>query len=175
MHIKIPLVAAIAIGLSSHANSFTLDAVGYAGSELSLNPASVLVPGYGELVFEAGTSSALVVNSAYETVAETDGGNLRFDPADAVKIISVCMKPVNPDGTATEEERYDFHPQIDLITPLAFRSFLQEDEERVDPDSGEIVGVQIPEPTAAIFGLIGIAALGLFHRRNHVFTRCPSH
>ena len=47
MKMKIPLIAALVAGLPMASSAFTLDAVGYEGAELSLNPVSVFVPGYG--------------------------------------------------------------------------------------------------------------------------------
>ena len=65
MKMKIPLIAALVAGLPMASSAFTLDAVGYEGSELSLNPLSIFVPGYGIVIFEAAAGSTLVVNSAY--------------------------------------------------------------------------------------------------------------
>lgn len=165
MCLKILYALVIAIGLSGLANSFTLDAVGYAGSELALNPASILVSGYGELVFEAKSGSALVVNCAYQNTPGIGVQNLRFDPSDAVKITSTGVESLKMNMPSTAEERYDCHPQIDLIAPTAFVSALQDDGEHVNSDSGEKVGVQIPEPTTAILGLIGCVVLGICRRR----------
>ncbi len=87
MKTKIPLlVAALVVGLPMAASAFTLDAVGYDGGELSLNPATVSVPGYGMLIFETALGMPLVVNSGYENSHEVGHPLLRFDPNDSVKI-----------------------------------------------------------------------------------------
>lgn len=121
MKIKIPLIAALVAGLPMASSAFTLDAIGYEGSELSLNPVSVFVPGYGELIFEAAVGSVLVVNSAYRNDVGLGGPSLSFDQNEAVKITFNGLPPLKVDfdfvGVSAGE---DFVEQKDLFTPEAF-------------------------------------------------------
>jgi hypothetical protein len=126
MKMKIPLIAAFVAGMPVISGGFTLDAVGFGGSELSLNPVSVFVPGYGELIFEAAVGSALVVNSAYQNDNGFGGPSLNFDQNDAIKITFNGLEPLKVDfdfnGVSAGES---FMVQKDLFTPQAFLVTLQ--------------------------------------------------
>lgn len=121
MKMKLPLLAALVAGLPMASGAFTLDAVGYEGSELSLNPLSIYLPGYGFVDFQAAFGSALVLNSAYGNDNGFGGPSLSFDQNDAIKITFAGMKPLNTDfnfvGVLTGEE---FTVQKDLFTPQPF-------------------------------------------------------
>lgn len=166
MKLTTPLVAALLAGMPAISSAFTLDAVGYGGSELSLNPQSVFVPGYGELIFEAAVGSALVVNSAYENDNGFGAPSLSFDENEAVKITFNGLDPLNVDfdfvGVSAGE---NFVVQKDLFTPNAFLVTLQ--------GSGDGAGLYaiswnteaVPEPTSAMLGLIGTAIFAFRRRR----------
>ncbi len=165
MKMKIPLLAVLTACLPAISSGFTLDAVGYGGSELSLNPVSVFVPGYGELVFEAAVGSALVVNSAYQNDNGFGGPSLNFDQNEAIRITFNGLEPLNVDfdfvGVSAGES---FVVQKDLFTPQAFLVTLQ--------GGGDGAGLYaiswntqaVPEPTSALLGLIGTAVF-VFRRR----------
>lgn len=87
MKMKTPLLAVLFGFPLSVGNAFTLDAVGYCGGTLEATPFSVFVPCYGEVVFETGADSALVVSSAFEEKDGFGGEALGFDNTDAVRII----------------------------------------------------------------------------------------
>ncbi|MEY3896842.1 MAG: hypothetical protein RLZZ214_2362 [Verrucomicrobiota bacterium] len=166
MKMNIPLIAALVAGLPMAASAFTLDAVGYEGSELSLNPVSVFVPGYGELIFEAAVGSTLVVNSAYQNDNGFGGPSLSFDQNEAVKITFNGLPPLNVDfdfvGVSAGES---FVVQKDLFTPQAFLVTLQG-----GGDGAGLYAVSwntevIPEPTSAMLGLIGTAVFAFRRRR----------
>ena len=165
MKIKTPLVAALLLGMHAISSAFTLDAVGYGGSELALNPVSVFVPGYGELVFEAATGSSLPVNSAYQNDNGFGGPSLSFDQNEAIKITFKGAQPLNVDfdfvGVSVGES---FVVQKDLFTPQAFLVTLQ--------GSGDGAGLYaiswtqtVPEPTSALLGLMGGAFFAFRRRR----------
>ncbi len=166
MKMKIPLLAVLLAGLPCAASAFTLDAVGYGGSELSLNPVSVFVPGYGELIFEAAVGSAIVVNSAYENDNGFGGPSLSFDQNEAIKVTFNGLTPLNVDfdfvGLSVGES---FVVQKDLFTPQAFLVTFQ--------GSGDGAGLYaiswntetVPEPTSAMLGLIGTAVFAFRRRR----------
>lgn len=168
MKMKTPLVAALLAGMPAICGAFTLDAVGYGGSELSLNPHSVFVPGYGELIFEAAASSALVVNSAYENDNGFGGPSLNFDQDEAIKITFNGPSPVNVDfdfvGVSAGET---FVVQKDLFTPQAFIVTLQGggDGAGLYAVSWNIQPDAVPEPTSAMLGMIGTAVFVLRRRR----------
>lgn len=166
MKMKTALVAALVAGMPVLSNAFTLDAAGYGGSELSLNPVSVFVPGYGELIFEAAPGSSLVVNSAYENDNGFGGPSLSFDQNEAVKITFNGLEPLDVDfdfvGVSAGE---GFVVQKDLFTPQAYLLTFQ--------GSGDGAGLYaiswntqcVPEPTSAALGLIGAAVFAFRRRR----------
>lgn len=164
MNMKTPLVAALFAAASSIGHAFTLDAVGYEGGVLSQNPFSVFVPGYGELVFEAGLGSELVVDSAYQNDNGFGGPSLNFDQNEAVKITFNGLEPLNVDfdfvGQSAGES---FVVQKDLFTPQAFLVTLQ--------GGGDGAGLYaiswnaVPEPASAVLGIMGGMMLMLRRRR----------
>lgn len=145
-------------------HAFTLDAVGYEGGVLSQNPFSIFVPGYGELVFEAGPNSSLVVNSAYENDNGFGGPSLSFDENESVKVTFNGPEPLNVDfdfvGQSVGES---FVIEKDLFTPQAFLVTL-----RGQGDGAGLYAMSwnaVPEPTSAGLGLLGSLMLVLRRRR----------
>jgi hypothetical protein len=158
------LVPALLLGASLACSAFTLDFAGYEGVQFAQNPRSIFVPGYGELVFEAGLDSELVVNSAYLNDNGFGAPSLSFDQDDAVKITFKGAEPLNVDfdfvGVSAGEV---FVVQEDLFTPQAFLVTLQGGD-----DGAGVYAVSwnaIPEPAAASLGLIGATLLVLRRRR----------
>lgn len=149
-----------------HSSAFTLDAVGYGGSELSLSPRSVFVPGYGELIFEAAVGTSLVVNSAYENDNGFGGPSLSFDQNEAVKITFNGLEPLNVDfdfvGVSAGES---FVVQKDLFTPQAFLVTFQGGGDGAGLYSVSWDTQCIPEPTSALLGLVGTAVFAFRRRR----------
>ncbi|MEO5713176.1 MAG: PEP-CTERM sorting domain-containing protein [Luteolibacter sp.] len=166
MKMKTPLVAALLLGMPAISGAFTLDAVGYGGSELSLTPYSVFVPGYGELVFEAAAGSSLIVNSAYQNDNGFGGPSLSFDNGEAVKITFKGLEPLNVDfdfvGVSAGE---DFVIEKDLVTPQAYLLSFK--------GAGDGAGLYaiswntaaVPEPASALLGLMGGAFFAFRRRR----------
>ena len=166
MKTKLPLLAVLLAGMPTLSSAFTLDAVGFGSSELSLSPQSVFVPGYGELIFEAAVGTSLVVNSAYENDNGFGGPSLSFDQNEAVKITFKGLAPINVDfdfvGVSVGE---NFVVQKDLFTPQAFLVTFQG-----GGDGGGLYSVSwdtqcIPEPTSALLGLVGTAVFAFRRRR----------
>jgi hypothetical protein len=159
-----PLVLALLLGASINTHAFTLDFVGYEGVEFKQSPQSIIVPGYGELVFEAGLDSTLVVNSAYLNDNGFGAPSLSFDQNEAVKITFNGPEPLNVDfdfvGVSAGES---FVVQEDLFTPQAFLVTLQ--------GGGDGAGIYaiswnaVPEPASAMLGLVGAITLVLRRRR----------
>lgn len=165
MKITIPLAAVLIAGLPSISSAFTLDFAGYIGTVVqSGSPLSINVPGYGNVNFDVGAGSPLVVNSAYLNDNGFGAPSLSFDENEAVKITFAGLKPLNVDfdyvGVSVGE---DFVAQKDLFTPQAFIVNLQ--------GAGDGAGIYsvswnaVPEPTSAMLGLVGTAIFAFRRRR----------
>lgn len=141
-----------------------MDFVGLVGTNLPPNPLTINIPDYGDVVFEAATGSALVINEVYKNDNGFGAPSLSFDQNEAVKITFTGLQPLNVDfdfvGVSSGEA---FTVQPDLFTPQAFIVNLQ--------GSGDGAGIyqiswtQVPEPTSALLGVIGSAMLVLRRRR----------
>lgn len=166
MKLKIPLLAALLAGLPMASSAFTLDAVGYEGSELSLNPLSIFVPGYGFVIFEAVPGSTLVINSAYENDNGFGGPSLSFDQNEAVKITFGGLEPLDVDfdfvGLSAGES---FVVQKDLFAPQTFLVTLQGGGDGAGLYAVSWNAECVPEPTSAMLGLIGTAVFAFRRRR----------
>ncbi len=146
----LPVVALFG-GLISMGDAFTLDAAGYEGGALARDPFSVLIPGYGEVVFETETGAPLVVDPAYANGIRFGGSPLIFEPDDLVK---VGFPP--PSGDGMPPAAAGFPPQ-----------YAQSVFQGGDDASGLQANVwnAIPEPASAGLGLVGVVALLLGRRR----------
>jgi hypothetical protein len=144
-HLFLPLVALLGSMMSS-GHAFTLDAAGYEGAGLLRDPMSLRIPGYGEVVFESGFGTPLVVASGYQTVAVLGGLPLCFDPQEAVKI---SVKDQSGAARAGGE------PDLQLVV----------DVPEAEPEAQNSVWQSIPEPAAAGLGLVGLLLLLLGRRR----------
>jgi hypothetical protein len=138
-------------------NAFTLDAVGYDGSELSRAPYSVFVPGYGEMVLETDNETSLVVHSAYRNDSGFAGPSLSFHPGDAVKITFDGHDPGNSEidffGAQRTENRDG--PKAELVPH----------DSRGEARSYAMSWSKVPEPTSSAIGLLSTVALILRRRR----------
>ncbi len=163
MKTKTALVAVLLGLVPATGSAFTLDAVGYEGGVLSRNPFSVFVPGYGELVFETGPNSSLVVDSAYRNDNGFGGPSLNFDQDESVRIIFNGPEPLNVSfdfvGQSVGES---FVIEKDLFTPQAFVVTL-----RGQGDGAGLYSIgwnAIPEPSTAVLGVLGATML-VFRRK----------
>ncbi len=151
MNIKIPLWAALVAGFPLVASGFTLDAVGYQGSELALNPPSIFLPGYGEVVFDSGSEDPIGVNPAYQNVSDPAGTIPVFHPSQAVRIQHV-------DSNALEES-IDFEMRTD---PISARLATVDDGVHLNAAGIHLSALEtesIPEAASAVLGLLGMMIL----------------
>jgi len=166
MKTKIALAVALFCGPIAVSNAFTLDFVGYEGTTLPANPLVIFVPGYGDVRFDAGNGSTLVVDSAYQNDNGSAAPSLSFNERDALKVTFLGAQPLNVDfdfvGVSAGE---NFTVQPDLFVAQSYLINLQ--------GSGDGAGLHaiswkqqaVPEPSSALLGLIGSAALLLRRRR----------
>ncbi len=152
------LVAAAVIGSIRLSSAFTLDAVGYNGSELAKTPASIFLPGYGELIFEAAEDNILVVSSGYQNDNNSADPELNFDEKDAIKITANGREPLNID--------LDFVPPsvAGVSKPQALEVILKASSEGAGLKSIKPTSANIPEPTSIALGLLALS--GLIIRRS---------
>lgn len=169
MKINVPLIAALAFAIPAISDGFTLDAAGYVGlggTDLTLNPVSVFVPGYGELVFEAAIGSSIIVNSAYQNDNGFGGPSLSFDQNEAIRITFKGLQPLNVDfdfvGVSAGE---NFVVQKDLFTPQAFLVTLQGGGDGAGLYAISWTTQAVPEPSAALLGMMGTAIFAFRRRR----------
>ncbi|MFT4175684.1 MAG: PEP-CTERM sorting domain-containing protein [Luteolibacter sp.] len=163
MKIKAPLAAVLSVALTAAASAFTLDAVGYEGQSLPLEPVTIHVPGYGDLIFHAGPGSTLSVGSDYQNDNGFGGPSLNFNERDTVRITFVGPEALNVDfdfvGLSSGES---FIIQQDPFDSQSYVLTLQ--------GSGDGAGLYaiswtaVPEPTSALLGVLGGAML-VFRRR----------
>jgi uncharacterized protein (TIGR03382 family) len=165
MKTKLPLWMALLLGAASAGcQGFTLDIAGYEGAEITQNPQSIFVPGYGELIFETGVGSALVVNSAYLNDNGFSAQALGFDQDETLKIALASPEPVNLDFDFVGLSSGEGHtvrqvPFPHLALPVTFQGGA--DGAGLHANSWNAV----PEPAAAALGLIGALLLVLRRRR----------
>lgn len=162
MHMKIPLWAALVAGFPFVASGFTLDAVGYEGSELARNPPSIFLPGYGEVVFDAGTQDPIGVTPAYQNESGDGGSKPSFQPNQAVRILQV-------DSAAPEEvqdyTRQDFGMHTDPFNP---RLAVTRDSRHLNEAGIQLTALKtqsIPETASGVLGLLGTVILIFLRRR----------
>lgn len=163
MKIKYPLVAALLIGMQAVSSAFTLDIATYQGP-LSSTPASINVPFYGEVSFEWGAGSNLVINSDYQNDNGFGGPSLNFDNGESLKVTFNGAAPlnVNFDFVGVSVGEY-FAVSTDLINPQAYNITFN--------GAGDGAGLYavswntVPEPTSAMLGLLGGAFFAFRRRR----------
>lgn len=167
MKTKIALAMALFCGPTAVSNAFTLDFVGYEGTTLPPNPLVIFVPGYGDVRFDAANGSTLVVDSAYQNDNGSAAPSLSFTERDALKVTFLGAQPLKVDfdfvGVSAGET---FTVQPSLFEAQSYLINLQ--------GSGDGAGLYaiswqqqqtVPEPSSALLGLIGSAALVLRRRR----------
>jgi hypothetical protein len=164
MKMKTPLLAVLFGIPLSVGNAFTLDAVGYSGGILEPNPFSVFVPCYGEVVFDTGPDSALVVDSAFEEKDGFGGEALGFDKSDAIRIIlddeSSAALAENRDTTRAGAS---FRIGSSHLQQAAFAG------SQAKLGTGTAIPSKdwhaVPEPASLALGFMGCALLFLRRRR----------
>jgi len=99
---RIPLLAFLLGAGCAVSDAFTLDFVGYEGGALPPVPATMTVPGYGEVLLRAVDDTGLVVCSAWSNDPFSDRKKITFQEKDAVQ---VKLKESGRDpGKSAEEE-----------------------------------------------------------------------
>jgi hypothetical protein len=161
---KLTAIAAMLAGLCTASSAFTLDFAGYEGVTLPPNPLVIFVPGYGDVMFEAGDGSALAVNSDYLNDNGFGAPSLSFSEGDTVRVTFLGLEPLNVDfdfvGVSAGEA---FIVQVDQFASQAFLLTLQ--------GGGDGAGLyavsfnQIPEPAASLLGAMGLTLLLVRRRR----------
>jgi hypothetical protein len=166
MKMKIASAMALFCGLTAVSNAFTLDFVGYEGTTLPANPLVIFVPGYGDVRFDAANGSTLVVDAAYQNDDGSAAPSLSFGERDALKVTFLGAEPLKVDfdfvGVSAGE---NFTVQPALFETQSFLINLQ--------GSGDGAGLYaiswqqqaVPEPSSALLGVLGTAALVLRRRR----------
>jgi hypothetical protein len=161
MKMKTPLLAVL-LGIPwTVGNAFTLDAVGYSGGTLDPKPYSVFVPCYGEVVFDSGTESTLVLTSAFEEKEGFGGEALRFDNADLIRIIFDGQAP------ATRTARDDAPTAKSSATLFTLGQVrLQNGASLATPVVGGMQGTPsvaathaVPETASVVLGVMSCALL----------------
>jgi hypothetical protein len=160
------VLVAAAVIVSIHLSSaFTLDAVGYNGSELAQTPASIFLPGYGELIFEAAEDNILVVSSAYQNDNNSVGPELSFDEKDTIKITANGREPQDSDFDFVAQSAAEtISIQRDAPSPQVFQVTLKGSSEGAGLKSIKPTSANIPEPTSVALGLLALC--GLITRRS---------
>ena len=164
MKMKTPLLAVLFGFPLSVGNAFTLDAVGYCGGTLEPTPFSVFVSCYGEVVFETGADSALVVSSAFEEKDGFGGEALGFDKTDAVRIIFDDEPSAAPDEDrgATRAGASFTIGKSRLLQQAFPGSQARLDAAAAAPSNG---WQAVPEPASVALGFMGCLLLFLRRRR----------
>lgn len=159
------LVASFAIASIASAGAFTLDAISYEGTTLDSTPVSVVIPGYGSLVFEALEGSIMPVDRQFENETGSGAPSMSFDSGEVVKITFVGPEPLNVDfefaGVGIGEY---FTVDADLVTPQAFIVRLN-GSPNAEAGITSMSWNAVPEPSSALLGLIGTSMLVLRRRR----------
>jgi hypothetical protein len=165
MKMNMPLVAVIVAGVPALSSAFTLDATGYTGGAgLSLDPGSVQVAGYGELILEAVGNAALVVNSAFENDHGFRGPSLGFDQNESIKITFSGLEPLAVGGDLGDISAGGSRVvQKDLSAP-AFTVTSNGAGDGAGPQATRANTERVPELGSAMLGLMGTAVLA-FRRR----------
>ncbi|MFT3990504.1 MAG: PEP-CTERM sorting domain-containing protein [Luteolibacter sp.] len=164
MKTKAPLIAALSVALSAAASAFTLDAIGYEGQTLPVDPVVINVPGYGDLIFQADPGSSLVVGSDYQNDNGFGGPSLNFNQGESVRITFAGSEAINVDfdfvGVSANE---GFSIEQDPANSQSYVLTLN--------GSGDGAGLYaiswntVPEPTSALMGVLGGAMLAFRRRR----------
>lgn len=158
MNMKTPLLAAL-LGIPwTVGNAFTLDAVGYSGGTLDPHPYSVFVPCYGEVVFDTGSESMLVLTSAFEEKEGFGGEALRFEPADSIRIIFDDSPSAtrNDAPAATSTSALPTLGQIRLLHQASLASPASPGLRGMTPAK---TSHAVPETASVVLGVMGCALL----------------
>lgn len=143
MKFRTSLIVAMLALMPCFCGAFTLDAVGYSGSELSSAPYSMFVPGYGEIVFQTGPSDAITLVSAFINDSGSGAPSVDFDESESVKI-TYNNAPAGETGDVVEG--FFAPPAVAFIVGNASEA------------------IAAPEADAALI-LAGVAILALRRRR----------
>ncbi len=161
---KTTTLMALLASLPPGCHAFTLDFAGHSAGEFVQSPRAIFVPGYGEIIFEHGLGSTLVVSSGYPDAGGHFAPTADFDPPEPVNIILDDPKPLHREGDFMADGGGKELPASgDLPPPRSFPPSL--------PAAGDGVGVRatawnaIPKATAAALGLIGILLLAKRRKR----------
>ncbi len=170
MKTKLPLIAALYCGLCSVGSAFTLD-FNSVPSGTNVPPTLIIsVPGYGNVQFDPVGTAALVVDNSYENdgPGQTTSPSLNFDSTEQVKITFLGAQPINVEFDWVGLNAGEFFTASagstasEFIVTLNGTAFEQQNN---GAGLYQIGFQQVPEPSAALLGVIGASMLVLRRRR----------
>lgn len=148
----------------STSGAFTIDVVDYEGTILdAANPLTITVPGFGSVTFQAINGASLPVDRSFENDTGSGAPSLTFDSGETIRITF--------DGATVQELNFEFAgisigESFAITDPALFNP--QATIVRLDGQNGRagitsMSWTAVPEPSAAVLGLVG--TLLLFRRR----------
>ncbi len=176
MKTKLTLFAALYCGLSAVGSAFTLDFRNYSTgvpipTGTTVQPALVInVPGYGNVQFDAVGTSVLVVNGDYEndSPGNTTSPSLNFDIGEAVKVTFLGAQPVDVVWATVGLNTGEYFITQEGSTAKEFIVTLGgSNPNAANRGAGlyEVGFQQVPEPSAALLGVLGASMLVLRRKR----------
>lgn len=159
MKTKLITAAAAYICLSTVGSAFSLDFTGIAlGTTLPPNPLTISVPGYGNVTFEAGIGSNLIVQDFSGTPA------IAFDQGESVRVsfegIDITDVTFSYAGVSVGES-FLIAPDPNVANQFILTM-------QGAGDGAGLTGATwnvVPEPSSALLGVIGASLLVLRRRR----------
>ena len=166
MKMKLPLIAALCCGLSSIGSAFTLDFNAVTLGQTVQPTLIVNVPGYGDVQFDANSStSQLVVDDAYRNDNGFGAPSLSFDSGDSLKVTFLAAQPLDVDFDYVGVNPGEAFLTSTTADPNVFNVSLFASGASDGAGLYQISFNQVPEPTTSLLGVIGGSLLILRRRR----------
>lgn len=167
--LKLPLVAAMYCGLSSVGSAFTLDFVSVPTGTITPPALTVSVPGYGDVRFEPVGTASLVVDNRYATPPPgiQTSPSLNFDMGEAVTV--TFLGPSGPvDPASVRVGTVDVNIGEAFITTSTVSPNVYTVQLLGSGNGAGLYNIkfeQVPEPSAALLGVIGASFLVIRRKR----------